>query len=355
MLLLSAGAAGAEPRSGRSRAAAAHVDVAPAQARRDGNRSETVVVFVGDVMMAHGLKPVIAEKGADHPFAKVRPLLKSADIVFGNLENPIGTEGERFPDKDFHFLMDPPHAAALKKAGFRVMSLANNHILDFGEAALRQTLAALKTHGIAACGAGATVEEARAPAVAGPPGREVAFLAYSRTFPIAFSADRGKPGSAFADEVFIREDIARARKKARWVVVSVHWGQEYVDAPTPGQRPLARAIIDAGADAVIGHHPHMPQGLELYRGKIIAYSLGNFVFGTRNNKATEGLLLKVRFDTERPPQGEVVPILVQSARTGYQPRPLTHAARGRALSRLKVLCANLGTTLRLRKGRALLP
>lgn len=306
-------------------------------------------------MMGHGLKPVLAEKGAGYPFEKVRSLLDSGDFAFGNLENPIGTPAERFPDKDFYFLMDPPHAAALKQAGFRVMSLANNHILDFGPEALRQTLATLKTHGIAACGAGTSIDEARAPALIGPHGKNVAFLAYSRTFPISFSAQAAAPGTAFALESFVREDVARARKSARWVVVSFHWGEEYTTAPTRAQRALAHAAIDAGADAVIGHHPHVPQGVELYKKKIVAYSLGNFVFGTRNNSAAEGLLLKLRLHGRRTPRAEIFPIFVQSARTGFQPHPLRQDALQQSLARLKRMSADLGTALRVQKDRAILP
>jgi poly-gamma-glutamate synthesis protein (capsule biosynthesis protein) len=114
------------------------------------------ILCVGDVMMAHGMKSFLKKKGPVYPFEKVLPLLSNADIVFGNLENPISARGkDRFPEKEYHFLMDPEATEGLKKAGFRVMSVANNHILDFGPQALEDTLKHLTDHGILFTGAGA--------------------------------------------------------------------------------------------------------------------------------------------------------------------------------------------------------
>ncbi|MBI4397050.1 MAG: CapA family protein, partial [Elusimicrobia bacterium] len=199
-------------------------------------------------MLAHGLKSTFAEKGLDYPFVHVRPLLSKADVVFGNLENPISTRAvARYPGKEYHFLMDPPHTAALKRAGFRVMSLANNHILDFGTEALMDTIGHLEKEGIVPCGAGGTLAEARRPAVVAIKGRTIAFLAYARTFPLSFSATPETPGTAFADEAFIIEDVARAKREHTWVIVSFHWGEEYHRSPSPAHRRLARAAVDAGA------------------------------------------------------------------------------------------------------------
>lgn len=313
------------------------------------------VTCVGDVMMAHGMKSVLAEKGADYPFQRVKILLKKSDVVFGNLENPISARGNRYPDKDFHFLMDPPSTPALRQAGFRVMSLANNHTLDFGPDALRDTLLYLKQQNILTCGAGENLEDARKPAVVVVRKKRVAFLAYSRTFPLSFSADDGNPGTAFAEESFIREDVARAKKSNTWVIVSFHWGEEYSSVPTPIQRQLAHAAIDAGADAVIGHHPHVAQGIEIYKKRIIAYSLGNFVFGTRNPNADEGLVLKLHLRTGRPPRAEIFPIDVDNSRIAFRPQPLKNKPLKQSLSRLKALSADLGTRLRTKKDRAVLP
>lgn len=306
-------------------------------------------------MMAHGMKPLLAEKGADHPFRRVQPLLEKADIVFGNLENPVGARGKRFPDKDFHFLMDPPHAAALQRAGFRVVSLANNHVLDFGPTALEDTRRQLETLGIKACGAGNNLAEARRPAVVAAGRRSVAFLAYSRTFPLAFSATEESPGTAFAETAFLREDIPRAKAAATWVVVSFHWGKEYTEVPSRALRRLAHAAIDAGADAVVGHHPHRTQGFEVYKGKIIAYSLGNFVFGTRNPDADVGVLLKLFLEPDRPPRAEIFPLRVDNLKVDFQPHPLRGEEARQALARLNRLSRRFRTRLRPGEDRALIP
>ncbi|HRY29894.1 MAG TPA: CapA family protein, partial [Elusimicrobiota bacterium] len=317
--------------------------------------SQAEIACVGDVMMAYHLKPVLKRKGPHYPFDKIRALLKKSDFVFGNLENPIGTTGEEYPDKEYIFRMEPAHAAALWEAGFRVMSLANNHILDFGPEALAETGRHLYDQGIASCGAGKNIEEARKPAVVMVRGKRIAFLAYSLTFPIAFSAGPSTPGTAFADEKLVREDIAHAKKYCTWVIVSFHWGEEYTYLPSDLQRKLAHTAIDAGADAVIGHHPHVAQGLERYKKKIIAYSLGNFVFGTRNPNAVEGLVLKLKLRTGHSPRAEILPVLVQNTKTGFQTRPLKKAALRKFIHRLKQLSAELDTSLRVKKGRVLLP
>jgi poly-gamma-glutamate synthesis protein (capsule biosynthesis protein) len=325
----------------------------PSAARLEARDVE--VVCVGDVMMAHGMKPVLEREGADFPFRRLEPLFRRADVLFGNLETPIAARGSRYPDKEFHFLMDPPHAEALKRAGFDVMSAANNHVLDFGPEALESTLATLNGLGIAVCGAGPDAAAARAPAVVDVRGERVAFLAYSLTFPVSFAAAPDAWGTAYADERFVREDVARAKAAHDWVVVSFHWGEEYSTSATGAQRKLARAAIDAGADAVVGHHPHVVQGLELHEGRPVAYSLGNLVFGTRNPAAREGLVLRLRFRPGQPVRAEAIPVLVDNTVVSFQPRPLKGRALAAALRRLRRQSAELGTKLRLKKDRAVLP
>ncbi len=315
---------------------------------------DVTVVCVGDVMMAHALKPVLAKKGGLYPFEKVRPLLEGPDILFGNLENPVAKQGTKHPDKEFNFLMDPPHAKALARAGFKVMSLANNHILDFGPESLAETRQHLQAAGILGCGAGPNLAEARKPAVLEVRGRRVAFLAYSKTPPESFAAGPETPGTAMAEEQFLKEDIPKAKKENDWVLVSFHWGQEYTDVLDPDQRRLARLAAEAGADLVIGHHPHMIQGVEVYKRKIIFYSLGNFVFGTRNSGA-EGLLLRVRLSPGQTPRVEVFPLLVDNHQVPFQPVPLEGTALQNTLARLKALSLPLGASLRLQKDRALIP
>jgi poly-gamma-glutamate capsule biosynthesis protein CapA/YwtB (metallophosphatase superfamily) len=310
------------------------------------------VLFVGDVMMAHRLKPVLEARGSDYPFRGLASFLKEADLVFGNLENPIGASGVPSPDQEYRFLMAPARTAALRAAGFRVMSVANNHILDYGPSALHETLVALREHGIAACGAGENLAAARQPAVVTVRGYRLAFLCYSRSFPLSFSATPQEPGAAFADLRIIREDVAAARSNSDWVFVSLHWGKEYSSVPTAAQRRLARAVIDAGADGVIGHHPHTPQGVELYRGRVIAYSLGNFVFGTLNRRADWGLALRITLGRDKTHEADIFPIWTDNHRVGYQPRFLLPDARREKLRRLQRLSAAWGTRLAIHRDRA---
>jgi poly-gamma-glutamate capsule biosynthesis protein CapA/YwtB (metallophosphatase superfamily) len=316
---------------------------------------DVTLICVGDVMMAHGMKRFLEKKGPDYPFERVRSILKSGDIVFGNLENPISRRGKRAPDKDYHFRMDPPHAEALPRAGFRVMSLANNHIFDYGEAAFRDTLEELGRLGIQGCGAGLTLAEARQPAIVSVGKKRVAFLAYHRTPPLSFSATARSPGTAIAETTFLREDIPAARARADWVIVSFHWGKEYTAVPPKKLRRLAQAAVEAGADAVLGHHPHVVQGFEVHKGKIIAYSLGNFAFGTRNPNAKESVILKLTLFENGSARAEIIPISVDNRRVHFQPRPLEGPPAEKFLQRLRRLSKKLRTDLRVEGERAYLP
>jgi poly-gamma-glutamate synthesis protein (capsule biosynthesis protein) len=225
------------------------------------------------------------ERGHAFPFEHVRRLMAGSDIRFGNLELPL-TERVAATYKDYVFRAPPSSVDALTGAGFNVLSLANNHALDYGSEGLLDTLATLERAGIAGVGAGRSAEEARRPAVLTVKGVRVAFLAYTNTPNDSISgwnaaadeAGAERPGVAWGRAEDIRRDVAAARAGADVVIVSLHSGFEYTATPNPRQRELARASVDAGAALVLGGHPHVLQGVEFYRGAPIIYSLGNFVF-----------------------------------------------------------------------------
>jgi len=302
------------------------------------------LLFTGDVMMAYRMKDVLRRKGADYPFQKVLPELAAADAVVGNLECPVSSAGEKFPDKDYNFLMSPRVLPALKRANFKVLTLANNHVLDYGAAAFANTRHHLRKNGLLFCGGGKNLEAARRPAVLSVNGKKIAFLAYNRVPPLTFSATAAAPGTAFADIRFIRKDVAAAKTLADWVVVSFHWGVEYDTGVSEARRKLAHATLDAGADAVIGHHPHIVQAIEIYKEKIIAYSLGNFVFGTYNPGA-EGMLLKLTLEPGQPMKAEALPLWVDNRRVRFQPRPFAKEAATAAVEKWRSLSEPYGATL----------
>lgn len=238
---------------------------------------------VGDVALARELADRIDTYGPGYPFELVRHLTASADVMFANLEGVMGSRGTPI-EKSYVFRNPPQHIRALVNGGVDIVSLANNHTLDYGPDGLVDTMLAASTNGIAHVGAGVDEASAYVPALLNVNGVRLAFLAYANVPPEAsfdtrqLAAGPGKPGVAWATEEAVRRDVAAAKGRADHVIVSFHFGDEYRDAPNALQVSLARAAIDAGASVVLGHHPHVLQGIETYRGGVIAYSLGNFVF-----------------------------------------------------------------------------
>jgi poly-gamma-glutamate capsule biosynthesis protein CapA/YwtB (metallophosphatase superfamily) len=308
---------------------------------------------VGDVMLGGTATPQLRQFGYDYPFEYVRPLLHQAQIVFGNLEGPLTDRGTPVPHKQYVFRSPPEKVApALARAGFNVMSLANNHSMDYGVAGLADTRAALQGNGIAPVGAGNDLAEARAPVYMKAGGATVAFLAYSLTFPEEFWAAPGRPGTAFGHEAAVRADVAAARRKADVVIVSFHWGQEGATELRDYQVQLAHAAIEAGAAVVLGHHPHVLQAVEHYQGGVILYSLGNFVFGSYSKTATRSVIALLTFRNGQVRELQLVPIDVNNVEVVFQPRPLHGQEAARALAVIERLSRERGTTLENRGGIA---
>ena len=215
------------------------------------------ITLVGDIMLGGTATEFMERHGYDYAFAGVANELARGDVVFGNLEGPLTDGGEPFPDKQYRFRTPPAKVApALARAGFDVVSLANNHALDYGLAGLFDTQTALADAGIEWVGAGIDLARARRAAIVEAAGRRVGFLAYSNTFPEAFWATPTQGGTAFGHRHQIEEDVARLRERADVVVVSFHWGREATTELRPYQPLLAHAAIDAGADVnVPADHP----------------------------------------------------------------------------------------------------
>jgi poly-gamma-glutamate synthesis protein (capsule biosynthesis protein) len=313
------------------------------------------VIAVGDIMLDGTARPVLEANGYDYPFAQVRKFFDGAHIVFGNLEGPLTTRGTPEQDKTYVFRSPPDKVSqALKNAGFNVVSLANNHTLDYGADGLAQTREALDAVGIAHAGAGANLKDARQPVILEAAGKRVALLAYSLTLPEHFYAEASKPGTAFGHETHVRADIEAARRQADIVLVSFHWGQEGKTTLRDYQTRLGHAAIDAGAAAVIGHHPHILQGVERYKDGVILYSLGNFTFGSYSLQARVSAVAELTFDGERLAALRLYPINVNNFEVVFQPQPLTGAAAASVVESLRLLSAALQTEIIDDGGTALL-
>lgn len=248
------------------------------------------LVFGGDCMFAGAYA---ADVGTDMGRAfSALPMLREADLAVINLEGPLTLRGEKVP-KPFNFRMPPSTTRILNGAGVDVVCIANNHVFDYGPDGLFDTISYLDSTGIAHIGAGRNEREAYAPALFAVGGRNVALLAFYGGGE-APGASGSKPGVARRDLNRIRRSVGSIRDSVDYIVVVLHWGTEKETIPDHGQQSFARGIIDAGADAVIGHHPHVLQGIERYGNGVIAYSLGNFIFGGNSRSSYDTGLFEIR-------------------------------------------------------------
>ena len=302
-------------------------------------------------MLGGRTEPYLIEHGPDYSFRDTLPILRQADVIVGNLESPISTRGRAVENKTFTLRAGPIAVEALKKGGVRVVTLANNHSMDFGPLALQDTLATLTENGILFTGAGMNLDDARAAAALKVNETTVAFLSYSLTFPLDFFASAGRPGTAPGYADYVKADIQKVRQTADIVVVSFHWGAERMTAAKDYQIELGRQAIDWGADLVLGHHPHVLQELEVYKGRLIAYSLGNFIFGSQSNRTNTSIILLCTFKNHSLVKIEAVPLDINNYRVEYQPRVLTGQAGQAVLNDINTASRRFKTALAISGNR----
>jgi len=295
------------------------------------------LVAVGDVMVGSRARHRTNEFGPDYIFACVKPLFRRASIVLGNQEGPIARNARKLP-RNHSYKVSPSYTRVLRRAGFSVLTLANNHLLDCGREGVRETLTSLKKHGIHAIGVGKDVASAHQPAIVRAGEHTVGLLGYywnRRT-----AARKEKPGSAMDTPDHLAADIERLRPLVDRLVVTVHWGVPYEREPSQADHEKAQLMISLGADIVIGHHPHIMQEVEVFQGRPIIYSIGNFAFGTGNSKA-ESLLVGVQFQAHQTIT-DFYPVYVKNRdpRVNYQPKIMTGESATESLRRLAGLCSD---------------
>ncbi len=249
--------------------------VAVACAAQDSS-TVTVLAF-GDVNLGRSVGQEILKGDIDYPFDSIRVFLQQADLVFVNLESQLTDQnGETQHPKDRFIFCGPPEGAlSLRQAGIDIVSTANNHAFDYGTRGLVETIENLVKAEVVHVGTGTDSAQTFPPAIVTRKGIRIGFVAYTE-----FVNIKGAWGGRISlfDTKRVRKEIGDLRRQVDVVVASYHGGAEYVDEPPKRTRMQMQALVDAGADVVLGHHPHVPQGLELYKGKIIFYSLGNFIF-----------------------------------------------------------------------------
>lgn len=334
--------------------AAAAVLPAVLSSCRSGGAKGPSIIACGDIMLG---RKVASSGSGGSPFGPgLVGRLKGADLAIGNLEGPvIGVGGpEPFPMEGV-ILANPPAAPRLlEEAGFDAVSIANNHMMDYGLAGLAGTEGALEAVGLAFSASAAPEPRLSRSATLEARGRSVVLLAYSEKDNEARTVFA--PGEAEAADRLSRIAQAIRMRKAPGtiVVVSMHWGFEDTERPVQAQVKAAHALVAAGADLVLGHHPHRFQGVEIYRGGVICYSLGNLVFDQAIPENRRSFAVRVEFSGDRPSGVELIPVRTSA---GYVAETMAGGEAEDFLRRGQELCGELGSRCVRSRGslRILLP
>ena len=243
------------------------------------------IAFLGDVMLGRLVNEALAERAPEYPWGDTLPLLLRADARVCNLECAISDDGTPWSAtrKEFHFRSDSKNVGTLLAAGISLVSLANNHALDFGYEGLADTVDILNRSGIRHAGAGSSLREAEMPAILEVRGIKVGVIAFTDNEP-GWEAAPDRPGTLYvpidlkdARAMRLRELVTKAKRTVDIMVVSAHWGPNWGYAPPQDHVPFAHALVEAGADVVFGHSGHVFRGIEVYKNRPILYCAGNFV------------------------------------------------------------------------------
>lgn len=273
----------------------------------DAAATEPVLAFVGDMLFTENTLSRYHQQGISSMFSEeLLSAMTDADLFMVNEEFPFSTRGEAAEDKQFTFRVDPSYVRIFQEIGVDVATVANNHALDFGVNAFTDSLDTLDQAGIARVGGGRTLSEAKAPVIRTVGDSTVGILGASRVIPVSsWAAGNARPGMFTAyDQAPLLNEISDLSSQCDYTVVYLHWGIEKDEYPQEYQRKLAYACIDAGADLVVGSHPHVLQGFETYKGKLIAYSLGNFLFSNSTNPT---VLLQVHIKEDGTLAASLIP------------------------------------------------
>jgi len=289
--------------------------------KRDSSfyRQEFSILCFGDILMANEIDKFIKKKGKNFCFRKIKEDLYKYDFVFANLETPITARGRAVKNKAYTFRLAPENSEILKDIKLDVVSVANNHLLDFGVKGMNDTLRKLRELRIVYTGAGINKKASRIPARIHFGTTQIYFLAYCERPPLSFYAKKKRPGTARIRLKDIKKDLKLYKKKDNIVLVSLHWGIEKMHYPRRYQKRIARKIIKAGADGIIGHHPHWPQGIEIYKNKPIIYSLGNFINGYYNDIEKDNIAVAFFYKKNHLKRLEILSVAGKNHEIHFQP------------------------------------
>ena len=282
------------------------------------NPGHVRLAFAGDINLGRRVTALLQEKGERWVFEAVKPVLDGADLVVANLESPVGDGGEEYVEKSVYLKGRPQDLDALSYSGLGLVTLSNNHVLDYGPEVTDQTVKGLEQRGILSTGLSFEGGATQTPVYVTVQGLKLAFLAYCSVCPEEFYAGPSKAGVEVALPSVMIPEIRAARKKADFVIVLIHWGTEYYGA-NDLQKKLATALHKGGADLVIGAHPHVLQKIQNLGKTLVAYSLGNYLFDLKNCDACmNSCVLMVDLEKGKKPQWKAVALDLSHGR----PEPL---------------------------------
>lgn len=270
--------------------------------------------FVGDIMLGRSIKTKSELNNYEDIFKDVSYLWKDSQYVSGNIESALLDNPEEFEksDKEIHLYAETKVANLLKNNGFTMANLSNNHLGDFGRQGVISTINAVKSAGLNYVGAGENIDDAATYDIQDINGIKVATIGISDIVPKDFSASRTEAGILSTMYPSYNRLVYEASQEADLVVVNLHWGVEYGVDETEDQEKIAKALIDAGADVIIGSHPHVLQPIQTYKDGIIFYSMGNFVFDQGWSRTKDSIVLNYYINEKGEGTFEVVPVRIEN-------------------------------------------
>lgn len=316
-------------------------------------RTDTRILFAGDVMFNWGVREMIRKEGTAAVVSELRPFFtREADFCALNLETPIVSDPSVDDTKSYVFTGKESDLIALEELGTDLVFLGNNHSMDHGVGGLNQTSEFLRKYSIHHIGAGNSEKSAYSPIGLRINEEFFQFYSASAIGEWRLFAKDNRPGIAWLNPKKL-EDLLDDSQSVGIPILSLHWGVEYSQKPQKSQVQLAHRLIDSGYSVIVGHHPHIPQGVEVYKGGLILYSLGNLLFGSRNSYLEHNLVALVHFENAKPTYAELIPVYGKYQNGEEKPRMLKLEEAEEALARIQALSEDLGTKIEIRHGRGI--
>ena len=295
------------------------------------------ISMVGDILLDGSVKRFIGKNGVDYPWKEVQEYLRASDLAIGNLETSITDRNIKWEGKKYNFKAPSRVLKGLKDSGIEVVTIANNHVLDYGHDGLIDTMKNLDKYDIKYAGAGKNKKEAVKGVILEKKGVKVGILSFSRVIPdMKWYAKDNRAGIVSAYDPYVNEMlecIKEMKKEADIVILSIHWGVERSTSPRKEEIAVAKKAIDSGADIVMGHHPHVLQGIEIYKGKPIFYSLGNFVFGSWDKINSKTVIGQVVIKGKKVSDVKIIPCKIVNCR----PVPLQNKEKANLIEYMRNL------------------